>query len=90
MVIIASSNEERIADAVERLKAHDLPGEVRGEMLDGKDGEAIKQFASRLGQVDHSIAWTSGYLLSKLSAGETGHPDAMKGEYSKQWDTLTT
>ena len=58
-VTIASSNAERVANAVERLKAHKLPGSVRGEVLDAKDTAAVKDFATRLGTVDH-VVWTSG------------------------------
>ncbi|PPQ79190.1 hypothetical protein CVT25_002775 [Psilocybe cyanescens] len=59
LVIIASSNKSRVEDAVARLKAHKLPGKVRGEVLDAKNSEAVKVFASGLGLVDH-IVWTSG------------------------------
>lgn len=58
-VIIASSNADRVAGAVQRLKAYKLPGEVRGEVVDAKDGAAVKVFAERLGTVDH-VVWTSG------------------------------
>ncbi|PPQ82098.1 hypothetical protein CVT25_014344 [Psilocybe cyanescens] len=61
IVIIASSNQTRVNDAVERLRMHQLPGEVRGDVLDGKDSAAVKLFAEKLGAVDH-IVWTSGDL----------------------------
>ena len=69
VVIIASSNASRVAKAVERLQSHKLPGEVRGEVLDGKDAAAIKDFAARIGPVDH-IAWTSGDLGKSLLSGQ--------------------
>ena len=69
VVIIASSNASRVAKAVERLQSHKLPGEVRGEVLDGKDAAAIKDFAARIGPVDH-IAWTSGDLGQSLLSGQ--------------------
>ncbi|KJA26776.1 hypothetical protein HYPSUDRAFT_84193 [Hypholoma sublateritium FD-334 SS-4] len=59
VVIIASSNADRVAGAVARLQAHKLPGEVRGEVLDAKDAAAVKKFALSLGAIDH-VAWTSG------------------------------
>ncbi|KAH9476377.1 Short-chain dehydrogenase/reductase ucsE [Psilocybe cubensis] len=59
VVIIASSNKSRIDDAIARLKAYNLPGEVRGEVLDAKDSNAVKTFAVAIGTVDH-IVWTSG------------------------------
>lgn len=58
-VIIASSSPERVAGAVARLQAHALAGEVRGEVVDSKDVSALKEFAERVGAVDH-VVWTSG------------------------------
>ncbi|KJA26771.1 hypothetical protein HYPSUDRAFT_212924 [Hypholoma sublateritium FD-334 SS-4] len=40
VVIIASSNAERVAGAVAQLQAHKLPGEVRGEVVDARDAAA--------------------------------------------------
>ncbi|PPQ88860.1 hypothetical protein CVT25_009586 [Psilocybe cyanescens] len=68
VVIIASSNKSRIEDAVARLKAHKLPGQIREQMLDAKDSEAIKAFASELGPVDH-IVWTSGDVPKGMGIG---------------------
>ncbi|PPQ94972.1 hypothetical protein CVT25_004217 [Psilocybe cyanescens] len=68
LVIIASSNKSRVEDAVARLKAHKLPGEVRGQVLDAKDSEAVKVFAGGLGPVDH-IVWTSGDTPKSQSGG---------------------
>ncbi len=68
MVIIASSNTERVTGAVERLKSHKLRGEVRGEVLDAKDAATVKQFAMDLGAIDH-VAWTSGDVQKLDSAG---------------------
>ena len=62
-VIIASSNAERVAVAVARLQSHALSGEVRGEVVDAKDAGALKEFAGRVGAVDH-VAWTSGDVPS--------------------------
>ena len=63
-VIIASSNAERVAGAVARLQAHALSaGEVRGEVVDAKDAGALKEFAGRVGAVDH-VVWTSGDVPS--------------------------
>ena len=67
-VIIASSNSERVSNAVERLRSHNLPGEVRGEVLDANDAVAIKEFTARIGTVDH-IAWTSGDVQPALVDG---------------------
>lgn len=70
VVIIASSNESRVANALERLRSHKLPGEVRGEVLDARDAVAIKEFAAKIGVVDH-VAWTSGDLPAGLLDGTT-------------------
>ncbi|KAF8169804.1 short-chain dehydrogenase/reductase SDR [Pholiota molesta] len=70
LVVIASSNTERVSKAVERLQAHNLPGAVRGEVLDAKDDAAIKEFVVRLGEVDH-IVWTSG---DKSKVGQLHFP----------------
>ncbi|KAH9476227.1 Short-chain dehydrogenase/reductase ucsE [Psilocybe cubensis] len=58
VVIIASSAQSRVDDALARLRSYNLPGEVRGEVLDAKDSNAVKEFAISLGTVDH-IVWTS-------------------------------
>ncbi|KAH9476379.1 Short-chain dehydrogenase/reductase ucsE [Psilocybe cubensis] len=71
LVIIASSNKARVEDAVARLKAHNLPGEIRGEVLDAKDSDAVKAFAVALGAVDH-IVWTSGDVPKAELGGPSG------------------
>ncbi|PPQ93162.1 hypothetical protein CVT25_002389 [Psilocybe cyanescens] len=68
LVIIASSNKSRAEDGVTRLKAHKLPGKVRGQVLDARDSEAIKVFAGELGPVDH-IVWTSGDVPQSQGGG---------------------
>ncbi len=62
VVVIASSNASRVAKAVERLQSHKLPGEVRGEVLDGKDPAAIKTLplASAQSTILRGQAVTSG------------------------------
>lgn len=73
VVIIASSNAERVAGAVARLQAHNLPGAVRGEVLDAKDAAAVKEFGVRLGAVDH-VAWTSGDMAPGFMGGDQTQP----------------
>lgn len=68
VVIIASSNAERVTSAVARLQSHKLNCEVRGEVLDAKDAAAVKQFAVGLGAIDH-VAWTSGDVQKLDSTG---------------------
>ncbi|KAH9475026.1 Short-chain dehydrogenase/reductase phqE [Psilocybe cubensis] len=68
-VIIASSNEARVHDAVARLKSHNLPGEVHGDVVDATNSEAVKAFAGRIGTVDH-IVWTSGDIPPKSGLNE--------------------
>lgn len=79
VVIIASSNEERVSGAVERLKAFKLPGEVRGETINAKDPASIKDFATRIGTVDH-IAWTSGDTPEGLLGGNGASAELMAGK----------
>ncbi|KAH9478369.1 Short-chain dehydrogenase/reductase phqE [Psilocybe cubensis] len=58
-VIIASSSQEKVDRGIQRLKAHNLPGEVKGEVVNARDSESVKQFTIGLGAVDH-IVWSSG------------------------------
>jgi NAD(P)-dependent dehydrogenase (short-subunit alcohol dehydrogenase family) len=63
LVIIVSSNAERVAVAVQRLEAVRLGmGKVHGEVIDATDLAALKEFVTRIGEVDH-IVWTSGDQL---------------------------
>uniref|UniRef100_A0A8H7XLS6 NAD(P)-binding protein n=1 Tax=Psilocybe cubensis TaxID=181762 RepID=A0A8H7XLS6_PSICU len=68
LVIIASSNKACLKDTVARLKAHNLPGKIRGEVLDAKDSDAVESFTVALETVDH-IVWTSGNI-PKSKQGE--------------------
>ena len=65
-VIVASSSEDKVANAVSRLEAMlagtNLPGKVTGEIVDAKDLSAIKTFLENIGDVDH-LVWTSGDAL---------------------------
>lgn len=79
-VIVASSDAERVANAVKRLHTHELPGEVRGEVVNAKDAIALKAFAERIGAVDH-VAWTSGDVAWGLSGGDVSDPEIQKCIY---------
>lgn len=69
LVIIASSNKERVSAAVQRLEAARLgTGKVQGEVVDATDIVALKEVVTRIGEVDH-IVWTSGDQL------KIGFPD---------------
>lgn len=70
LVIIASSNAERVSGAIERLRSHIHPGEIRGEVPDAKDTVAVKEFCARLGTVDHAL-WTSGDMPSMTDSPES-------------------
>jgi hypothetical protein len=64
LVIIASSNVERVNASVKKLEGANLgPGKVRGEVIDAKDQAALKEFVSNIGHMDH-VVWTSGDPLS--------------------------
>lgn len=84
-VIIASSNKRRVEDAVLRLKAHNLPGEVRGEVLDAKDSNAVKAFAGGLGPVDH-IIWTSGEVPKGEQGGGLPYSNVQSAEEGQGWN----
>lgn len=68
-VIIASSSQERVNNALVRLKAEvatasqelGLPAEgiLSGEVVDAKDSASVVAFMERVGEVDHFI-WSSG------------------------------
>jgi NAD(P)-dependent dehydrogenase (short-subunit alcohol dehydrogenase family) len=67
-VIIASSTPAKVTNAVERLQAvlneskaagKALPGTVKGEIVDAKSGDSVKDLTNRVGEIDHLI-WTSG------------------------------
>ncbi|KIJ48776.1 hypothetical protein M422DRAFT_247132 [Sphaerobolus stellatus SS14] len=59
-VLVVSSNPERVANAVKRLQDGKFgKGKIRGEVLDAKDQERLKNFVIGLDEVDH-IVWTSG------------------------------
>ena len=62
-VIIASSTPGKVQNATTRLqeavKEGNLPGTVKGETVDVKDAEQVKNFFADLGQIDH-VVFTAG------------------------------
>lgn len=72
-VVIASSTSSRVQNATKRLqeaiKEQNLPGTVKGEIVDARDAEQLKKFFSDLGEVDH-VVFTSGDLLHIGFKGE--------------------
>ncbi|KJA26777.1 hypothetical protein HYPSUDRAFT_1030351 [Hypholoma sublateritium FD-334 SS-4] len=84
VVIIATSSSERVSNAVERLRSRKLPGEVRGEVLDATDAVAVKEFALRIGVVDH-IAWTSGDVSPGLVDGDLSKLDTSAAFAVRFW-----
>jgi len=70
LVIIASSNVDRVTTAVRRLQATGRGvGKVRGEVVDVRDHAALKEFVTGIGEVDH-VVYTCGDPLKLL-----GFPD---------------
>lgn len=64
LVIIVSSNVDRVTAAVRRLEAAELGvGKVHGEVVDATDLAAVKEFVTRIGEIDH-VVWTSGDKLT--------------------------
>ncbi|KAH9475711.1 Short-chain dehydrogenase/reductase ATR9 [Psilocybe cubensis] len=86
-VIIASSNKGRVEGAVSRLKAYNLPGEVRGEVLDAKDSSAVKAFAAALGLVDH-VVWTGGEVPKGEEGGGLPYSNVQSAEEGQAIFTL--
>lgn len=85
-VIVASSTQSRIDNALARLRevlagSPDLPGKVTGSVLDASDMSAVEAFIVGLGEFDH-LVWTSG---NKLRMGfKDINLETLKGEvYSK-------
>lgn len=60
-VIIASSNQANVDDAVVRLRVagKDIVGEVTGAAVDAKNLRSVEEFVDNLGEIDH-LVWTSG------------------------------
>ena len=59
LVVIASSSEEKVKNAVSRLEnevsTRGLKGKVVGKVVDAGSGDSIKQFAEGLDEVDHLV-----------------------------------
>ena len=68
-VIIASSSQERVTNAIARLnedveiasreRGLATGGILTGEVVDARNSVAVKEFMNRVGEVDHLI-WSSG------------------------------
>lgn len=59
-VIISSSKQEKVSNAVHRLTSAKLgDGKVEGHAIDATSPEALEKFLQQIGEVDH-IVWTSG------------------------------
>lgn len=67
-VIIASSSQQRIDDALERLRTatvgKNLPGKVSGAILNAKEIRNVVAFFDSIGEIDH-LVWTSGDALKR-------------------------
>lgn len=65
-VIIGSSSKDKVENALNRLKADvanaSVEGQLVGDVVDGKDGDSVKAFFEKLGDIDH-LVWTSGDTL---------------------------
>jgi len=62
-VILASSSQEKVTNAVGRLGAalqgKAVAGKVEGEVVDAKDNASVRALMQRVGEIDH-LVWTSG------------------------------
>lgn len=65
-VTIVSSNQAKVDDALQRLRASiagkTVPGKLSGTTLDAKDTRAVETFFNNIGEIDH-LVWTSGDKL---------------------------
>lgn len=65
-VTIVSSNQAKVDDALQRLRASiagkTVPGKLSGATLDAKDTRAVEAFFNNIGEIDH-LVWTSGDKL---------------------------
>jgi len=91
-VIVASSSEDKVKNAVERLEKviseKKVPGRVTGEVVDAKQSASIKQLLAKVGVIDH-LVWTAGdgVRLSPLAATDV---DASKDRFDVRfWGTVT-
>ncbi|GJJ07034.1 hypothetical protein Clacol_001232 [Clathrus columnatus] len=65
-VLIASSNQNHVNNAVERLINAKLgPGQINGHVVDAGNEQSIKTLLESVGEVDH-IVFTSGLSYSTL------------------------
>ena len=67
-VVIASSSQEKVKNALTRLQT-DVPaaggkieGELSGDTINAHDSQSIRTFMEKVGQIDH-LVWTSGDAL---------------------------
>ena len=62
-VIVASSSEARVGNALTRLRevigGQNLPGQVDGRVVDAKDMRSVQTFIEGVREIDH-LVWTSG------------------------------
>lgn len=67
-VIISSSSQQKVDNALSRLKSDisaltaSVEGNMSGEIVDAKDSASVKALFARVGEVDH-LVWTSGDSL---------------------------
>ncbi|GJJ06983.1 hypothetical protein Clacol_001181 [Clathrus columnatus] len=61
-VIVASSNKDRVENAIKRLTDAKLgPGAIHGHVVDAENEQSIKTLLEKVGEIDH-IVFTSGRI----------------------------
>ena len=84
-VIIGSSNQQRIDDAVRRLSS---VGKVSGKTVDLSRLENVPAFFQDLGNFDHLISTAGGSLPQEKFPEETNLEAAMAGANDRYWSVL--
>lgn len=74
-VIIASSNKDRVDNAIAQLLAElkkdipDVKSKVSGDVVNAKVISEVRALVERVGEIDH-LVWTSGDALNVLKGGD--------------------
>jgi len=91
-VIVASSSEDKVTNAVERLEKviseKKAPGRVTGEVVDAKQSASIKQLVGKVGAIDH-LVWTAGDGLRLRPLKDTDVDASKVGLDVRSWGAVT-
>ena len=87
-VLVASSSLAKVDTAVQRLLAEpslrdqpNLRNRIGGDVLDLKDGDAIRRFFDKIGEIDHLII-TAGSVGWEQPTFKDTDIDSLKGSFA--------